>query len=191
MPTSPRVLVPLAAGFEETEAIAVVDVLRRARAMVTLASVGIRDVVSKNAVKVEADAFLADVIDREWEAIVLPGGPGTPKLNDAAGLHARLRRQAREGKLVAAICAAPTVLAKAGLLEGVEATCYPTVRDSMGGAIVRDASVVQSGNIITSQGMGTAVEFGLRVAAYLVGEETAIGVARSICYPPKSAFCHA
>lgn len=188
MPKAPDVLIPLVDGFEEVEAVAVIDVLRRAGARVVTAAVDNRRVVGSHDIPLHADALLADVLDREWDAIVLPGGPGTAKLNDAAGLHERLRRQAASGKLVGAICAAPTVLAEAGLLEGVEAACFPASRGAMRGAVVLDQAVVDAFPIITAQAMGSAVDFGLRLAARLCGEDIAVNLARAICHPPSSVL---
>lgn len=188
MPANPTALIPLVEGFEQVEALAVIDVLRRAKVAVTTAGHPGLEATSSHGVMVRADALLADMLARDWDAIILPGGPGTPRLAEAPGLLERLREQHASGRIVAAICAAPTVLAQAGLLEGVPATCFPGSRSGMKGAVLRDEPVVAHDNILTSQAMGTAVEFGLALAARLAGEDIAINVARSICYPPRSAF---
>lgn len=185
----PSALVPLIDGFEETEAITTIDILRRAGVNVTTAGISRKTATGSHDITVTTDAIFGDVFDGEFDAIVLPGGPGTKDLNQVAGLHDRLRRQAREGKLVAAICAAPSILAVAGLLEGKRATCFPAVEDKLneGGARILHDPVVEEGNLITSRGVGTALEFALAVAAYLAGRETATKVAKSIVLPTAVA----
>lgn len=184
-PSAPTALVPLVDGFEETEAIATVDVLRRCGVWVTTAGVGSTRVTGSHDITIEADAVLADVIDENYDAIVLPGGPGTPRLDDVAGLHERLRRQADAGLWVCAICAAPTVLAAAGLLGGRMATCFPGAEGGMQDATLHRRVVVVDHPFITSRAVGTAIDFALAVASKLVGEDRAIDVARSILHPPR------
>lgn len=176
------VLMPLIDGFEETEAVAVVDVLRRAGVAVTTAGIGKRTATGSHNITVQTDAEWDAVVEGAYDAIVLPGGPGTKDLNNVAGLHARLKRQAAGGRLVAAICAAPTILANAGLLEGKRACAFPSVEDKLAGAVVVRDAVVEDGNVITSRGMGTAIEFGLAVAARLVGRDKSEQVARAIVH---------
>jgi len=179
-------LIPLIDGFEETEAVAVIDILRRAGVEVVTAGVRRQSATGSHNIRVEADAVLDEVLDREWDAIVLPGGPGVRELNKVKALHRRLNRQVEEGRIVAAICAAPTILATAGLLDGREAACFPTVESSMGGAKILHKPVVEDGLLITSRGVGTAVDFALTVAGRLAGQAKAIEVARSILHPPGS-----
>ena len=124
-----KVLVPLANGFEELEAITIVDVLRRGGVEVVTASIHDSvDVKGSNGVPVKADALFADVADDEYDAIVLPGGgEGTENLKNSDALFRRLRRQNDEDRLICAICAAPTVLVEAGVIApGIHVTCYPT-----------------------------------------------------------------
>lgn len=185
---APTALVPLVDGFETIEAMAVVDVLRRAGVLVTTAGVGSTRVTSSHGVTVEADALLADALRQpSWTAIVLPGGPGTPKLLEAPGLPDALRQLHAEGRLLAAICAAPTVLAALGLLDGRRACCFPAAEPRMNGATLSQDRVVEDGTIITSRAAGTAVEFALAVAARLAGPQRARQVAESILHIAPAA----
>jgi 4-methyl-5(b-hydroxyethyl)-thiazole monophosphate biosynthesis len=183
---TPTALMPLVDRFEESEAIVTVDILRRAGVRVTLAGVDYRLVHSSHDVMVQTDCLYSETLDEVFDALVLPGGPGTPKLNFVTGLHDRLRAQAAAGRLVAAICAAPSVLAAAGLLQGRRAACYPSVEGKLAacGATVEAAPVVIDGNIITSRGVGTTLDFALAVAAALAGGPRAGEVARAIVYSP-------
>lgn len=172
-------LVPLADGFEDIEAVAVIDVLRRGGVEVVSASAG-EDlkVLSAHGIPMLADAMLSDEIDKPWDAIVLPGGgEGTANLLAYEGLATRLRRQKYDdGGLVCAICAAPTVLAAAEILDGEEVTCYPSCAPDMGRPVA-DVPAVADGQIVTGMGPGAAITFALAVLERLAGEETAQGVA--------------
>ena len=172
-------LVPLADGFEDIEAVAVIDVLRRGGVEVVTASLSPdRSVVSAHGIRMETDASLPDVIDDRWDAIVLPGGgEGTANLLACEALIVRLRRQKFEdGGYLCAICAAPTVLAAADVLENEDVTCYPSCAEEMGRPIA-DAPAVADGQIITGRGPGAAITFALAVLAHVVGEEAALAVA--------------
>ena len=172
-------LVPLADGFEDIEAVAVIDILRRGGVEVVTASLGAdRSAVSAHGIRMETDAALHEVINDRWDAIVLPGGgEGTANLMACEPLIVRLNRQKHDdGGLVCAICAAPTVLAAAGLLEGEDVTCYPSCAEGMGCPVV-DAPAVADGQIITGQGPGAAITFALVVLLHLAGEEAAHAVA--------------
>lgn len=186
----PTALVPLVDGFEETEAITTIDILRRAGVEVTTAGVGKRSATGSHDITVETDAVWRDVAGHDYDAIVLPGGPGVPRLNQTEGLHERLRRQAEEGRLVAAICAAPSILADAGLLRGKRAACFPSVEDKLrdGGAQVVQDVVVEDGTLLTSRGVGTALDFACAVAARLAGRETAEDVARKALYQRETVY---
>lgn len=172
MTTTPKVLVPLAEGFEEIEAVAIVDVLRRAGVEVLLAGLAPGPVRGSHGIALETDGTLADVDPAALDMIVLPGGqPGTDHLRADARVLAIVRALEGSGRTVAAICAAPMVLADAGVLEGREATSHPSVRARLGGASVVDAPrVVRSGRVLTSQGPGTAIEFALEIVRELRGE---------------------
>lgn len=174
------VLVPLANGFEEIEALTVVDVLRRGSQKVVTASIenGL-EVVGSHGIEVKADALLPDVVDEAYDAIVLPGGGGgTERLRRCTALIHRLQRQAGEKRLLCAICAAPAVLVDAGVLDReVQVTCYPTCQMELDRPWT-PAPVVVDGNVITGQAPGTALLFALVVLKTLAGEAAAEGVAR-------------
>jgi 4-methyl-5(b-hydroxyethyl)-thiazole monophosphate biosynthesis len=184
----PRVLVPLADGFEEIEAIAIVDTLRRAGVEVVTAALRrdpARIVHGAHGIDVAADRELDACVGASapaFDALVLPGGmPGTQHLGDDARVLALVREMHAAGKLVAAICAAPSVLAKAGVLEGVPATSYPGFQGKLGGARVeRERRVVPAGRIVTSQGPGTALEFALELVRVLVGAAKAAELERAM-----------
>lgn len=175
-------LVPLADGFEDIEAVAIIDILRRGGVEVVTAALGPkRSVRSAHGILMEADAVLEDVLESPWSAIVLPGGgKGTENLRACEPLAERLRRQKYgDGGFVCAICAAPLVLAAADVLEDEDVTCYPTCAEEMGRPVV-DAPAVADGQIITGRGPGAAITFALAVLAQLVGDETADAVAQGM-----------
>jgi len=177
-----KVLVPLANGFEELEAVAAVDVLRRGGVEVVMASIhDSLDVKGAHGMSVRADALFADVADAEYDAIVLPGGgEGTENLKNSDALFRRLRRQDSEGRLLCAICAAPTVLVEAGVIApGIHVTCYPTCQMQLDRQWT-PAPVVAEGNVITGQAPGTALLFGLVVLQALAGDKVAQKVARGM-----------
>ena len=179
-----KVAVILAEGFEEVEAIAPVDLLRRVKIdCVTVSLAEERLVPSSRHIPVLADKSWEEVDFDEYDGVVLPGGlAGTERLLADARVEALLRQFHAAGKLTAAICAAPTVLAKAGLLEGKRAICYPGLEEKLEGALVTCEEVVQDGTVITSRGMGTSVPFGLALVAYFLGSETAETLAAKIVY---------
>jgi 4-methyl-5(b-hydroxyethyl)-thiazole monophosphate biosynthesis len=168
-----RVLVPLAEGFEEIEAVTVIDLLRRAGIEVTVAGLAGRDVRGSHEITVQADATLDDA-GGEFDMIVLPGGmPGAVNLRGDPRIIDRLRRMAADGRYVAAICAAPSVLAHAGVLDGKDATSFPGFLDARNAPRTRlsEAAVVVDGQIVTSRGAGTAMDFGLALIELLLGHE--------------------
>lgn len=174
---SKNVLVPIAEGTEEIEAATIIDVLRRAGAEVTVASVGSLQVTASRGMKLVADGLIADCKGQSFDLIALPGGmPGAEHLRDCAVLIEMLNRQKSAGKLYAAICATPAVaLARHGLLDGKRATCYPSLQEQLPKA--SDERVVVDGNCITSQGPGTAMEFAVELVRQLFGAEKAQAVA--------------
>lgn len=180
---APRVLCLLIEGFEEIETVAPVDLLRRAGARVTLASVrGERWVTGRCQVVIKADAPLAEIAAADFDLLLIPGGPGVAALR-SDGQAARLARDFHErGLPVAAICAAPTVLADAGLLSGRRYTAHGSVKSELP-AIVEEAPVVEDGTVITSRGAGTSIEFGLALVKRLFGEEKARAISQSIGGP--------
>ncbi len=176
---SKTVLVPIADGTEELEAATIIDVLRRAGARVTAASVGALQVTASRGMKLVADCLIAECVDKTYDLIVLPGGlPGAEHLRDCAPLIEMLKAQKKGGRLYAAICAAPAVaLAPHGLLDDKQATCYPSCADQLPDASQAARRVVADGNCITSQGPGTAMEFAIELVAQLFDKETARRVA--------------
>jgi 4-methyl-5(b-hydroxyethyl)-thiazole monophosphate biosynthesis len=166
-----RVLVPIADGSEEIEAVCIIDTLRRAGAEVTVASVEKLQVTASRGVKLVADAGIADCTSHTYDCIALPGGmPGAEHLRDSAELIEMLRKQKQAGRLYAAICAAPAVvLQHHRLIENVRATCYPAFRSKLDPAHASDDRVVVDGHCVTSQGPGTAIEFALKLVELLFG----------------------
>ncbi len=169
------VLIPLVDGCEELEAVTLIDLLRRAGIKVVTASIGPLTVTASRGVHLVADTELDNVIYNDFDMIILPGGlPGATNLDSDPRIHAILKRLYKSNKAVAAICAAPLVLANAGLLDGKKATCYPGVLDSNdwpNTALCHDAVVVD-GRVLTSRGPGTAMDFALSIIAYLTDENT-------------------
>ena len=166
-------IVILAEGFEEVEAIAPIDVLRRAGVRVTLVGVNSLLVKSSRAIEVQAEALLTNIQDL-FDVVILPGGlSGATNLAKSEEVSKFVRKMNAAGKLVAAICAAPAlVLAPLGILDGKKATCYPGCESDFSNKTVHSKErVVVDGNIITSQGPGTALEFALEIAARLAGKE--------------------
>ncbi|MBI5057331.1 MAG: DJ-1/PfpI family protein [Nitrospirae bacterium] len=170
----PKVAVILADGFEEVEAMAIIDVLRRAE--IDVAVTGLHDghVVSARKVKVIPDTVIDNVKADDFDMIVLPGGqPGSDNLNADKRVKDLIRDFHGKGKLAAAICAAPYVLANAGILEGKHVTSFPAYRERLGNSVYEEKVVVEDGNILTSRGPGTAICFGLAIVRRLAGKEKA------------------
>ncbi len=177
---SKKVLVAIADGTEELEAVTIIDVLRRAEANVTVVSVGTKQVTASRGVKLVADAVISDCVGSIYDLIVLPGGmPGAEHLRDSSQLTEMLKEQAASGRLYAAICASPAVALKPhGLLENKKATCYPSLLSELDNP--EQAKVVVDGNCITSQGPGTALEFALKLVELLFGTEKSREVAKAM-----------
>jgi len=166
------VLIPLAQGCEELEAVTIIDLLRRADINVITASLDESPVTASRGTVIVADTTLDQVLDQEFDMVVLPGGlPGADHLNADDRIHQLLQRTANNNKHIAAICAAPKVLASAGLLENKKATAYPGVLEALEleNTEVTTAVVQQDGNIFTSRGPGTAMDFALELISCLVG----------------------
>ena len=177
------VIVFLADGFEECEGLLIVDLLRRAKIKVITASVmGRREIVSSHGITLLADELAEDMDFESADMVVLPGGGiGTKNLAESAIVLEQCRIFAAS-KLLGAICAAPSILAGLGLMEGKPATCYPTFADRMQGALLTDGQVAVAGNIITGQALGAAIPFALELIRHLKDAETAETVARKICW---------
>lgn len=177
----PRVAVILADGFEEVEAMAVIDVLRRAEIDTVVAGLHDGHVTSARKVRVLPDTVIDTIHADDFDMIVLPGGqPGSDTLNADRRVKELIQGFSRKGKLISAICAAPYVLANAGVLAGKHATAYPSYKDKLGGALYEEKSVVEDGTVLTSRGAGTALSFGLAIAAKLVGKEKAQKIRESM-----------
>ena len=174
----------LADGFEEVEALAPVDLLRRAKQQVTTVGVTGKVVSGSHGIPVTADITAEELkIGADMEMIVLPGGmPGTTNLAACEKLTEALKKADQEKRGIAAICAAPSVLGNAGLLEGKKATCYPGVESKLTGADFVTDPVAKDGNIITSRGLGTAIEFAAEIVAYLLDESAAKSLKESVVY---------
>ena len=167
-------LVPVADGTEELEAVAIIDVLRRAGAAVTVASVsGKRQITASRGVVIVADALIEDCATMDFDLVVLPGGiPGAEHLRDSVDLIGLLKRQRDKEGLYGAICASPAVvLEHHGLLEGRQATCHPGFVDHLSARDQIESRVVTDGNCLTSRGPGTAVEFALELVERLYGRD--------------------
>ena len=178
-----KAVVFLADGFEECEGLIVVDILRRAGVETIMASAmdGLQ-IDSSRHIKVQADVMAGDVDFNTVDLVVLPGGRlGTENLGANAIVVEKLREFAAE-KHVAAICAAPSLLASLGLLEGKRATCHPDFEGQMKGAVLTGESVVTDGNIVTGQGLGASFDFAFELVRILVGEETVSQIKKAICY---------
>jgi len=171
----------LANGFEEIEAITIIDVLRRAGVRVTTAGQGGASATGAHGVAIGCDAALDGVRAQTFDAIVLPGGmPGATNLRDDDRVIELVRSHHGAGKVVAAICAAPIALGRAGVLQGKRATCYPGFEDGLVGAEVHRQAVVQAGNVVTSRGPATAMAFALALAAKLTDQANADAVAKGM-----------
>ncbi|MBE6693847.1 MAG: DJ-1/PfpI family protein [Ruminococcaceae bacterium] len=164
----------LANGFEEVEALCPLDLLRRAGVDVVTVGVGGESVCGAHGITVVCDLPETHFRDAKADMIILPGGmPGTKNLDESKTVDIALRTAVRGGAYIAAICAAPMVLGKRGILSGKEATCFPGFEKYLDGATVSDKHVVRDGNIITARGMGVAFEFGLELVAALTSKEKA------------------
>ncbi|MEW5757598.1 MAG: DJ-1 family glyoxalase III [Pseudomonadota bacterium] len=168
------VLVPLAQGCEELEAVTVIDLLRRAGHLVVSASLDGQPIKASRGVTLVADTTLDQALKQEFDMIVLPGGmPGAQHLEDDPRVRELLVNMANSGRFTAAICAAPKVLARAGLLKGKTATSFPGFIDKMNlpDTTYSTAPVVQDGKVITSRGPGTAMDFALHLIEVLSGKQ--------------------
>ena len=171
-----------AEGFEEIEALTVVDILRRVGIETEMISVtGSLDVTGAHGITVKMDGLFED--KKDGDMIVLPGGmPGTLNLLAHQGLTDLVKKYCAEGKYIAAICAAPTVFGKLGLLKERRATCYPGMEDELFCEEALQDAVVVDGKIVTSRGMGTAIDFALALVTLLLDEEVAENMATKIVY---------
>lgn len=179
-----KIAVFFGTGYEEIEALTVVDILRRAGETVEMVSVtGEKTVTSSHKVTVEMDRTLAEVNFDDTDVLVLPGGmPGTKNLEACETLMEQVDAFAAAGKIVAAICAAPSILGHRGHLNGKKACAFPDFESHLEGAQVSREPAVIDGNIITGRGMGAAVPFGLAILEKLQGKEAAEAMGKKIVY---------
>lgn len=180
-----KVCVFLAEGFEECEGLLAVDLLRRAGVEVTTASVGEkREVLSSHGITILADALAAEVNLTACDMIVLPGGlKGTENLAASELVRKAVQTFCSQDKLVGAICAAPSILATLGLLEGRRAVCHPDFEPKLTGAQLVRRPVAEDGNLITGRGLGAGIPFALALVRRLAGEEEAERIRAAIVYP--------
>ncbi len=170
----------LANGFEEIEALLPLDLMRRAGLGVTTVGVGGKDITGSHGITVKADITDSDLSDDSRECVILPGGmPGTTNLDASPVVHKAIDEALENNALICAICAAPMILGKRGILKGKKATCFPGFEKYLEGAEV-GGRVVRDGNIITAIGMGAALEFGLEIVAAFKGEEEAKKLAAAV-----------
>jgi len=168
-----KAIILLAEGFEDIEAVTVIDIVRRAQIEVTVAGVGGRQIKASRATLVTADTTI-EKIDSDYDACICPGGmPGASNLASSDKVRSLLMDMHTKGKIIAAICAAPAVvLAPLGILHGKSATCYPSMKDDLGSGITyKEDPVVIDGTVITSRGPATALSFALAIVEKLCGKE--------------------
>lgn len=179
-----RLAVFFAQGYEEIEALTVVDICRRGGVETDMVSVtGESEVTGSHGISVKMDKKMEEVDFEEYDMIVLPGGmPGTKNLEAHQGLMSRVDEFYAKGKYIAAICAAPSIFGHRGILKGKRACSYPSFESHLEGAEVTSGPVEISGNVITSRGMGTAIDFGLAILRIFSGEEKAEELAMGIVY---------
>ncbi|MBQ9416082.1 MAG: DJ-1/PfpI family protein [Clostridia bacterium] len=176
----------LAEGFEEVEALTPLDLMRRAKIPVKTVGIGGRTVCGSHGIAVQADLTDKEFNDLRPESVLLPGGmPGTLNLDASPVVQSAISAALEADGHLFAICAAPTILGRRGLLKGKRATCYPGMEKDLTGAILTGERVVKDGNIITGAGMGVALDFGLAIVAELKGTETAEQLRRSVVAKPE------
>ncbi len=179
-----KVLIFLVDGFEEIEAMTPIDLLRRAEIYVDTVSINEnKNITSSRGVTILADKTIDEIDFSEYGMIVLPGGPGTDNYKKSPKLMEKLKEFA-VNKKVAAICAAPTILSALGILTGKKAVCFPSLENVIvkDGAVPGEGNVVKDGNIITSKGAGTSIDFALEIISELMGKDKSEKIAKQIIY---------
>ena len=181
---SKKVYIFLADGFEDIEGLTVVDLLRRAGIDIKTVSIKeTKQIQTSHGITMLTDTTFAETDFADADMLVLPGGmPGTKYLAGYKPLTDLLTDFNSKGKKIAAICAAPSVLGQAGVLEGKHATCHPGFEEKLTGASVSYDNVVTDGNVITSRGMGTVIDFGLAIVSYFGSEELVEDVRKHLVY---------
>ena len=167
-----NIFIPLAEGFEEIEAVSIIDVLRRANLKVTTVHLGKNPVKGSHDIEVKADKYIDEIIPSDFGFVVLPGGmPGSKNLMEDKRILDIVQAIYLSGGYATAICAAPIVFGRAGLLKGKKATCFPGYEEQLGGAIHSPEPVVSDGRIITGKGAGCAIPFALKLVEVICGKE--------------------
>lgn len=176
-----KVLVPIAPGFEEIEAITVIDILRRAGIDVIVAGVEPGPIIGRNLISILPDRLLSEAAGADYDMIVLPGGAaGADYLKKDPVMQRILEKASFNQRYIAAICAAPTVLAEAGLLAGKTVTSHPSVQDQLAGVRYTEERVVVDGRIVTSRGPGTAMEFSMTLVELLENRQLADQIRKGV-----------
>jgi 4-methyl-5(b-hydroxyethyl)-thiazole monophosphate biosynthesis len=179
-------VVILSPGFEEIEAITIIDILRRGGVEVTVAGLENGLISGSHNIPVQPDVYYRDIVETEFDMLILPGGqPGTENLKKDTRLLKWVEERSRHKGKIAAICAAPTVLQKAGIAGGLKVTSYPTEKAQFKDSEYLEDDVVKDKNIITSRGVGTAIEFSLALVSELAGAQKAAEVREKILYHSK------
>ena len=179
-----KIMIPLAEGFEETEAITIIDLLRRAQIETITFSLSEKKLVKgSHDICVQADLTINEIQKEDFFGIVLPGGmPGSSHLRDSDKIIDFIHYFNSKKLLTAAICAAPIALGKAGILKGISACCYPGFEDQLTDALVSNNGVCVDGNILTGKSLGFAIPFSLEIIKFLVNEETANKISAGILW---------
>lgn len=173
----------LAEGFEETEAIEPVDIMKRAGLGVTLVSLQDNKYIEgAHGITVKADITIGELVKKDMELLMLPGGPGHTRLDSDERVHELIDYANENGLYIAAICASPSILGKKGLLKGKKATCFPGFEEYMHGAELTGENAVSDGKIITGKGAGAAGEFGLKIVEILKGKDLSDKLRRDMQY---------
>lgn len=183
-PIKKSILIILAPGFEEIEAITPIDILRRANIEVVIASFNDEKLVAgRNDLVIQTNVKLGEILDSDFDAIIIPGGPAATLLKNDERVLQLVKELHKKQCIIAAICAGPTVLLDAGILEGKEYTAHFSTKNDL--PDIQDKSVVVDKNIITSQGPGTALPFAFKIVEVLLGKEIANQIKEAICYPNR------
>jgi 4-methyl-5(b-hydroxyethyl)-thiazole monophosphate biosynthesis len=180
------VLIYLAPGFEEIEAVTIIDLLRRAEIDVTVAGLEKNPITGSHGISIQSDVYYEHINPDDFDYMVLPGGqPGTNNLKKNQKVLDSLKKFRNEGKLIGAICAAPIVLQEAGILDGKKVTSYPSEEEVFNASIYQSTPVVKDTNIITSRGVGTAIDFALDLIGEIKGADKKQEIAARILYLQK------
>lgn len=178
-----KVLIPLATGFEEIEAVTIIDLLRRAEIDLTVVGLEQNAVTGSHQISIKGDIYYKDIIIDEYDCLVLPGGqPGSNNLKENEIIIDWIKKFSKKNKLIAAICAAPTVLNAAGILEGKNITSYPSEKTKFQNSNYLEQNVVKDANVVTSRGVGTAIEFALEIVIILKGKKVRDELASKILW---------